>query len=388
MDRRTFLRGMCYGGLATFVAPSVTFARVPGDRRLVFILLRGGFDGLAAVVPVADPAYRSVRGAMAFEPSALTPLGEGFALAPGLAPLRAFWDAGEMVVAHAMAIPFRTRSHFDGQAVLETGLDRPAGGSDGWLNRLLQVMGGEASGIAVAAGLPRSLDGAHPVLTWSPAALGTVDDAYMDRLHLLYRSDPVLYDRFEAALQLRDLEGERDGMGGRTRGGGRMAPVVRAATRFLREPGGPNVAALEFSGWDTHAGQGMQGGRLDGLLRQLAEGLVLLKDEMGATWSETTVVVMTEFGRTARPNGTGGTDHGTAGAGFVLGRQVSRSAVLADWPGLAERELYEGRDLRPTLDTRALLKGVLGGVFDLTAAQAGRVFPGSDAVRPVWTTMR
>ncbi len=386
MDRRSFLRGMCLGGVATFVAPSVTFARVPGERRLVFVLLRGGFDGLAAVVPVGDPGYASLRGSMAFRPEALVPLGDGFALAPGLASLRELWDANEMVAAHAMAIPFRTRSHFDGQAVLETGLDRPVGTSDGWLNRLLQVMGGEASGIAVGAGLPRSMDGEHPVLTWSPAELGSLDDAYLDRLHLLYRSDRVLYDRFEAALQLRDLEDEAGPMSG-PGGGGRIGPIMRAASRFLRDPEGPNVAALEFSGWDTHAGQGMEGGRLDRLLAQLADGLVLLRREMGSAWGSTTVVVMTEFGRTARPNGTGGTDHGTAGAGFVLGPHVARSVVLSDWPGLGERDLFEGRDLRPTLDTRALLKGVLGGVFDLTASQANRVFPGSDAVRPVWTPM-
>jgi uncharacterized protein (DUF1501 family) len=387
VDRRSFVRGMCLGGLATFAAPSVTFARVPGDRKLVFVLLRGGFDGMAAVVPIGDPAYAELRGSMAFRPEAVSPLTDGFALAPGLAPLGELWEAGEMVVAHAMAIPFRTRSHFDGQAVLETGLDRPSGSSDGWLNRLLQVMGGEVTGIAVGAGVPRSMDGAHPVLTWSPAELGSVDDAYLDRLHVLYRSDRILYDRFEAAIQLRDLEGDTDVMGGR-RASGRMGPIMSAASRFLRDPEGPNVAALEFSGWDTHAGQGMEGGRLDRLLGQLAEGLLVLQGEMGTAWSSTTVVVMTEFGRTARPNGTGGTDHGTAGAGFVFGPNVARSVVLSDWPGLSDRDLFEGRDLRPTLDTRSLLKGVLGGVFDLTASQVNRVFPGSDAVRPAWTSMR
>jgi len=140
---------------------------------------------------------------------------------------------------------------------------------------------------------------------------------------------------------------------------------------------------VEFSGWDTHANQGMAGGALDRLLGRLADALVAFKSEMGAAWGDTTVVVMTEFGRTARPNGTGGTDHGTAGAGFVLGPGVARSTVLTDWPGLGQRDLYEGRDLRPTLDTRALLKGVVSGVFDLTPAQAARIFPGSEGVRPV-----
>lgn len=388
MDRRTFVRGMCFGGLATFAAPLVSFAQVPGRGRFVFVLLRGGFDGLAAVVPVGDPGYASLRGSMAFSPGDLVSLADGFALAPGLAPLKTFWDAGELVAAHAMAIPYRTRSHFDGQAILETGLDRPAGASDGWLNRLLQVMEGERSGIAVAAGLPRSLLGDHPVLTWSPAELGSVEDAYLERLHLLYQRDSVLHDRFEAALQLQSLGADdgvagamESGMGGR--GAGRMAPVMGAVARFLRDPVGPNVAAVEFSGWDTHANQGLAGGTLDRLLGQLAEALTHLRDELAETWTDTTVVVMTEFGRTARPNGSGGTDHGTAGAGFVLGPRLSRSAILSDWPGLGSGELYEGRDLRPTLDTRALLKAAVQGTFDLTAGQADRIFPGSEGIRPI-----
>jgi uncharacterized protein (DUF1501 family) len=320
-------------------------------------------------------------------------LGDGFGLAPGLAPLAELAEAGELAALHAMAIPYRTRSHFDGQAILETGLGRPDGRADGWLNRLLQVMEGQRAGLAVAAGMPRSLSGEFPVATWSPVELGILDDAYLERLHLLYRADRALYDRFEAGLQMRDVAAD-DGPAGQAmrrsgsgRGQGRVAPVMRAAARFVREPGGPNAAAVEFGGWDTHANQGMAGGSLDRLLRQLAEGILAFRDEAGAAWSGTTMVVMTEFGRTARPNGSGGTDHGTAGAGFVIGPGVARVGVVTDWPGLAERDLYEGRDLKPTLDTRAVLKGVIASVFDLTAGQAGRVFPGSDAVRPLYDLM-
>ena len=151
MNRRTFVRSMCYGGLATFALPRVTFAQVPHNGRLVFVLLRGGFDGLAAVVPYGDAGYESLRGALAFQPTELVELNDLFGLAPGLAPLRDAWQSDELVVLHAMAIPFRTRSHFDGQAILETGLDRPVGSSDGWLNRLLQTMPGKRSGIAIAA---------------------------------------------------------------------------------------------------------------------------------------------------------------------------------------------------------------------------------------------
>jgi uncharacterized protein (DUF1501 family) len=144
---------------------------------------------------------------------------------------------------------------------------------------------------------------------------------------------------------------------------------------------------MEFSGWDTHANQGMAGGALDRLLGQLAEGLVAFRSEMETAWSGTTVVVMTEFGRTARPNGTRGTDHGTAGAGFVLGTQLARAKVISDWPGLSGSALYEGRDLKPTLDTRAVLKAALAGTFDLTAPQLERVFPNSASAATVTELM-
>ena len=382
MKRRDFVRTMCYGGLATFGLPVVNFAQVQQNGRFVFILLRGGFDGLAALVPYGDPDYRALRGSFAYNASDLSTLDETFGLAPGLSPLRALWDANQLAVVHAMAIPHRTRSHFDGQAILETGLDHPAGSSDGWLNRMLQVMSGTRSGIAIAAGMPLSLTGPYQVETWSPTQLGAVDDAFLDRLAVLYRNDKALHNRFEAALQQQELVGEEPMARGNARRGG-ITPLMQAAAKILRQERGPNIAAMEFSGWDTHANQGVAGGALDRLLGQLAEGLVAFRNDMGTAWQNTTLVIMTEFGRTARPNGTRGTDHGTAGAGFVLGPRLAKSAIVADWPGLSSNALFEGRDLKPTLDTRAVLKAAIAGTFDLTPAQLDRVFPNSSAAKPV-----
>ena len=382
MDRRTFLQYMCYGGAATFALPHVAFAQVRGSSRFVFVLLRGGVDGLAAVVPYGDPAYSRLRDSFAYNESDLLVLDDTFGLAPGLSPLRPLWDAGELAVVHAMAIPYRTRSHFDGQAILETGLGRPSGAADGWLNRLLQGLSGKRSGIAIAAGMPLSLSGPYPVETWSPTQLGVVTDSFLQRLAVLYRTDPQLQNRFEAALQQQDLVGEEAMAGGNARRGG-ISPLMQAAARILRQPNGPNIAAMEFSGWDTHANQGLAGGALDRLLGQLAEGLIALRTEMGDVWNDTTVVVMTEFGRTARPNGTRGTDHGTAGAGFVIGPRVARATVTADWPGLSDSALYEGRDLKPTVDTRSILKTAIASAFDLTASQLDRVFPDSANARVI-----
>lgn len=379
MRRRDFVQQLGAGAALAF-CPRVLFGQVPASSRLVFVLLRGGLDGLAAVVPAGDPDYASVRSDLAFNRSDLIGLADGFALAPGFGDLKPFWDRDELAIVHAVAIPFATRSHFDGQAILETGLDRPSGSSDGWLNRVLQVMDGRVEGIAVAAGLPRSMSGSVQVPTWSPANLGAVDDGYLDRLHFLYRQDERLANAFEAARQLSDTVGSTDA--GAMAGNGRalrgaIGPTLAAAARFLSAPDGPNVAAVEFGGWDTHANQGTAGGVLDRLLGQLAAGLATFRDEMGPAWGKTTVVVMTEFGRTARANGTRGTDHGTAGVSFVLGPGVGSSRVMADWPGLGEPDLFEGRDLRPTVDTREVLKGVLAGTFDMTPAALDRVFPGA-----------
>jgi uncharacterized protein (DUF1501 family) len=387
MERRDFLKNMCYGGIATFGFPVVNFAHLRQDGRLVFVLLRGGFDGLAAVVPYGDRSYNTLRGALAFGDDDVVKLDSQFGLAPGLAPLKEFWDRNELAVLHAMAIPYRTRSHFDGQAILETGLDRPIGSSDGWLNRLLQIMPGDRSGIAIASGLPRSMSGSYQVQTWSPTQLGAVDDEYLERLATLYRTDMKLQGRFEAALQQQDIVGAEATAGGGVGGRG-IVGLMQAAARILRTNTGPNVAAVEFSGWDTHANQGLAGGPLDRLLGQLASGLSAFRTEMASAWSNTTIVVMTEFGRTARPNGTRGTDHGTAGAGFVIGPKLARSQVVADWPGLGDNALYEGRDLKPTLDTRSVLKGAIAATFDLTAQQADRVFPNSRDAHGLYSMMR
>jgi uncharacterized protein (DUF1501 family) len=248
-------------------------------------------------------------------------------------------------------------------------------------------MSGERSGIAIASGMPRSMAGAFDVQTWSPTELGAVDDEFLARLAALYRADGSLHGRFEAALQQQEVVGEEPAATGGARRGG-VTPLLQAAARILRQDTGPNIAAVEFSGWDTHANQGTTGGALDRLLKQLSEGLMAFRTEMDAAWRDTTVVVMTEFGRTARPNGTRGTDHGTAAAGFLIGPRVARATVFADWPGLHDGALFEGRDLKPTLDTRAVLKAALAGAFDLTSAQADRVFPGSGGVRGAYELMR
>lgn len=395
MNRRRFLAHSAMGmGLmampttALSMVSNLSFATSPlTQNRLLFVLLRGGVDGLTAVAPTGDPDYERVRGVLAVERDRMTALADGYALAPGLSPLAEFWNRDELAVVHGVAVPNRSRSHFEAQAVLETGLDRPVGASDGWLNRLLGVLdGSNNAGIAVGAGLPRSLIGDAQVSSWSPAQLGTVEDAYLERLHLLYRSDPELLDQFEAALSQRVIASGLADESMTGKGPGDRSSVdglFRATAKLMSAESGPNVAAMEMSGWDTHANQGSAGGALDRLFARLASGLAAYRDEMGESWPGTTVVVMTEFGRSVRPNGARGTDHGTAGAAFVLGDGIGTRKIITDWPGLGDKQLFEGRDLRPTIDSRAVLKGVLAGRFDLTKGQLNKVFPGAADVTAI-----
>ena len=383
LNRRSFLGAACAGGLATTFAPSLSFGRAATDRRFVFVLLRGAMDGLHSIVPVGDPSYRSARGKLAYSASDLTRLDDIFGLAPGLSPLAESYRVGELLPVQGLAIPYRTRSHFDAQSILETGLNQPVGSATGWLNRTLEVLGGATSqGIAVGGPLPLSMQGRVPVATWAPSALREGNDAFIEDLAQLYNMDPVLADPFTAALTLQEQAMTMGTDSSSRRGLAQFEQLFAATGRFLNAPDGARIAALEFSGWDTHAGQGLANGTLDRRLNALANGLLALKAELSShAWSKTVVVVVTEFGRTVATNGSGGTDHGTGGAALLYGGAVRGGRVLADWPGLAAGQLYEGRDLRPTLDTRQLLKGVIAAQFDVRRAELDRlVFPDSQAV--------
>ncbi|MDG1413958.1 MAG: DUF1501 domain-containing protein [Alphaproteobacteria bacterium] len=383
LNRRSFLGAACAGGLATTFAPSLSFARASTDRRFVFVLLRGAMDGLHAIVPAGDPHYRAARGSLAYAANDLTRLDGMFGLAPGLSPLAASYRSGELLPVQGLAIPYRTRSHFDAQSILETGLDKPVGAASGWLNRTLDVLGGASNqGIAVGGPLPLSMQGRVPVATWAPSALRSGNEAFIDDLSQLYNLDPVLADPFTAALTLQEQAMDMDAGGTSKRGLAKFEQLFAATGRFLNAADGARIASLEFSGWDTHVGQGLANGTLDRRLNALATGLLALKSQFSAdAWSKTVVVVATEFGRTVATNGSGGTDHGTGGAALLYGGAVRGGRVLADWPGLASNQLFEQRDLRPTFDTRQLLKGVLAAQFDLRAAELDRlVFPDSQGV--------
>ena len=377
----------------TLLAPFARFATAAPspDARFVLAILRGGLDGLAAVPPYAEPQYASLRGPLALsapgtDGGALA-LDGTFGLHPALTNLHAMYQAREALVLHATATPYRERSHFDAQKVLEAGGVTPGTSAGGWLNRALAVLdadGDAPPAIALADSVPLVLRGELAVTSWAPSRLPESDDDTLARVRRLYEAaDPQLAQTLSSALAAREIAGDTGdaAMGGR--GGQAVAPLASAAARFLASPAGPRVAVLDVGGWDTHANQGGAQGALALRLRGLDQGLQLLKTELGEHWQSTSVLVVTEFGRTVAANGTRGTDHGTAGCAFLVGGAVAGGRVIGDWPGLAQRDLHEGRDLRATTDLRALCKSVLHDRFGVAeSALARTVFPGSDAVEP------
>jgi uncharacterized protein (DUF1501 family) len=385
------------GATLTLLAPfpRLLAAAANPDARLVLIILRGGLDGLAAVPPYAEPAYAQLRGPIALA----KPGGDGgvldldgtFGLHPALGNLHAMYRAHEALVVHAAATPYRDRSHFDAQNVLEAGSASPSGAAGGWLNRALAALDDTGdrrdvrSAVALADSVPLVLRGELAVTSWAPSRLPVPGDDLLLRVRRLYQAaDPALAQSLYDALEARAIVGDTSEQRMDGRAGLSVAPLASAAARFLSSPDGPRMAVLDAGGWDTHANQGGAQGPLAQRLSGLDAGLQLLKSELGAHWRETTVLVVTEFGRAAAANGTRGTDHGTAGCAFLLGGAVAGGRVVADWPGLAARELHEGRDLKPTTDLRALFKAVLHERFGVSeAALARTVFPASDAVEPL-----
>ena len=381
-------------GLATLAIPARAFG-VASQKRLVVIVLRGGMDGIAAVAPLGDPAYQSVRGDLALQRAQTLALNATFGLHPRLPSLHAAYAAGELAVIHAASTPYRERSHFDAQNVLETGGARPYARDSGWLNAALGGLSADAKtgrrelGLALAAQAPLILRGDASVATWSPSALPDANTDTIARLMDLYRRrDPALAGALESAVAANAVAMEAGDMQQGTqagRGGYRaIAPLTKAAAGFLKRPDGPVAAVLDMTGWDTHANQGAETGQLANSFAALDAGVAALKEELGPVWRDTAVVIMTEFGRTAAPNGNRGCDHGTASAAFVLGGAVAGGRVIADWPGLAPNQLNEGRDLRATIDLRAVLKGVLADHLGVSNAILNtNAFPDSAAVGPM-----
>jgi len=408
--RREFLRFGLHsaaGVAAAEALPILSFAAgEPGsDARLVVVLLRGALDGLSAVPPYGDPAYATARRPIAIAAPGASggalDLDGFFGLHPSLTGLHARYRAGELIVVHAAATPYRERSHFDGQNVLENGGARPAGTASGWLNRALAALPhvqAPAGTVALAVGqnVPLILRGTVPVGSWAPARMPQVEPELITRLRDLYSNDSTLAARLDEAVSIDALAGGEMGAPHETASmakgaGGNLGLVRQMATtagQMLAAPQGPRIAVLEMTGWDTHAGEGGAEGQLAYRLRGLDGAIDALREGLASQWARSAVLVCTEFGRTVMVNGTRGTDHGTAAAAFLVGGAVRGERVLADWPGLSARDLHEGRDLRPTTDLRSIAKGLLHEHLGLGSGALEEVFPDSASVAAASSLIR
>jgi len=411
--RRLLAGGAASLALWGFLPRTASAAR--RDPRLLTMILRGGLDGIAMVAPVGDPAYSGLRGSIAVPatgPGAGLPLDVMFALNLNMPFLHGLYQKREALIVHAAATPYRGRSHFDGQDVLESGLGGVARADDGWLNRAIAGLPkgdrvAPGKGLAMGPVVPLVMRGAAPVLSWVPRVYNLpLREQTVQRLIDLYNvTDPLLAKALADGLEI-DRVGAAPAAApavkdaGAAMPGAAMAPApaapapgarpfaefvgaAEAAARFLSAADGPRIGALSYNGWDTHANEGVVTGLLANRLSGLDAAIKAFAEGMGPAWKDTVVLIVTEFGRTVRVNGTAGTDHGTATAALLVGGAVDGGRVVSDWPGLAETALHEGRDLRPTRDLRAVLKGVLADHLGIPAgALASAVFPDSAAARP------
>jgi uncharacterized protein (DUF1501 family) len=377
LERRSLLAGAT--ALAALAAARATFAAAPTDRRFVLVLLRGGLDGLHALPPHGDKDYRRLRPSLALAPDAALDLDGRFGLHPALGDLMPLYRAGEVLFVPAAATRYRDRSHFDGQNMLENGSGKPYGAPDGWLNRaILGLNGGDRRlGLALGPAVPLILQGPARVRSWSESGLPAVDEDFLSRMTMAYQNDPL----FAAALRDARIRARPAAGMGEAAGDQVFIKAAKVAADLLARQDGPRVAVLESQGWDTHFAQER---RLKVLLADVARGLLELKRGLGDAWRETVVLVVTEFGRTAAENASGGTDHGTGGLAILAGGAVAGGRVAGDWPGLSERALHEGRDVLAANAYERLFKAALIQHLGLEPGFVeDRVFPASRALSPM-----
>jgi uncharacterized protein (DUF1501 family) len=376
----------------------LALADAPTDARFVLAIQRGAMDGLHAVPPYGDPNYRALRGPLALSDDGgvdgVLDLDGTFGLHPKLSELKSWYDRGELAVVHAVATPYRERSHFDGQDLLENGTAQPHGGKSGWLNRAIGLMGGERRlGLALGPEVPLALRGETLVGSWAPDKLPAAAPDFLNLVQAMYAKQPALDAVLKQAIDADQMASQAIGAGssmGNLRPGNAARILAESGGKLLAQPNGPRIAVLDLQGWDTHTNQGLgQNGRMAQALQQMNEAFAALKTSLGPAWSKTVVMTATEFGRTARPNGSGGTDHGTATAVFLGGGAVDGKRVIANWPGLEFAQLYQNRDLAPTTDFRSVAKAVLQAHLGVPADALERVvFPGSATAKAMPELLR
>jgi uncharacterized protein (DUF1501 family) len=371
--------------------------RAQTGKILICIFQRGAADALNMIVPHGDASYYAMRPTIAIaRPTAgareaAIDLDGFFGLHPALEPLKPLWDRGLLAPIHAVGSPSATRSHFDAQDFMESGTPDRKGTPDGWLNRYLAAEGTCAAcaaptpfrGVAFSQTTPRIMQGPAPTVAMASLDAFTVRATGSDvqRLEALYRtgSADLVHgagqETFDAVKMLRSANPQRYAPAhGAAYPRSPFGQSLRQIAQLVKADVGLEVAFADVGGWDTHVNQGGATGQLANRLGDFARGISALVTDLADRMADVTILTMSEFGRMARQNGNGGTDHGHAGAMFVVGGSVEGHRVHGRWPGLAREQLYEGRDLALTTDFRTVFSEIVVG--HLGAPDATSIFPG------------
>lgn len=407
MLRRDLLKLASCSSLALLPVGRSAIAAVSGEgrsspSRLVVVFLRGAVDGLSCVVPHADADYHRARPSIALprpgEEGGVLDLDGHFGLHPALAPLMPFWEGGKLGFVQASGSPDETRSHFDAQDYMESGTPGRKSTADGWLNRVLGVLPPEAGGadaptraISMGPVLPRIYAGRHTVVN-VPLGAAAGKPTLLDRPQVaqafgqLYAGNDAMSRAFrESQRAHRDVMDSmnKDNLDREMQAANNGAPLPNGfpddaarLAKLMRNDARVQFAFMALGGWDTHANQGAARGQLASRLSLLAQGLAALATRLGPVLDDTVVVVMSEFGRTFRENGNGGTDHGHGNVMWLLGGKVAGGQVHGRWPGLDDRALHEGRDLAVTTDFRQVLANISERHLRLPDARLTELFPG------------
>jgi uncharacterized protein (DUF1501 family) len=405
VTRRFFLKSSGLAMVSLAAAPSFlkrtalgqSFAGSGKDHPIIIaIFQRGAMDGISAVVPFADKNYYSVRPNIAIpQPKSgsnetAIDLDAHFGLHPALAPFKPLYDASQLAIIHAIGSPDNTRSHFDAQDYMESATPGNKGTQDGWLNRYLQAKREPKAtpfrAVSLTANLPRTLLGPSPAIAMTNigdfgvrAGQGNGQVAKgFEELYAQNLSD-VLHgtgkEAFEAVKMLKKANPQQyQPASGTSYPRSPFGQALLQIAQLIKSDIGVEVAFTDVGGWDTHANQGNARGQLANRLQDFAQGIAALHQDLGDRMRNVVILTMTEFGRTIRQNGSGGTDHGHASVAFALGGPVKGGRVYGEWPGLATEQLYEGRDLRLTTDFRDVFAEI--AAHHMGATNLGAIFPG------------
>ena len=400
MNRRFFLRNGALAIAGTTAIPGFLVRSVLAqtatapNRRLVVIFQRGAADGLNIVVPYREKNYYSMRPSIGIPQNQVLDLDGFFGLHPSLASFKPLYEQGHLAVVHAVGSPDMTRSHFDAQDYMESGTPGLKSTQDGWLNRALQAEDARCScthtpfrAVSLGPDVPRTLAGTVPAIALSnlnsftvggrgPApspAASAFEAMYGDSGDRIFH--PAGEETFEAVKMLRTANpGQYTPSAGADYPNSDFGNNMKQIAQLLKADLGVEAAFTDVSGWDTHQNQGSVNGQLSNRLKDFSDSIGAFWRDLGDGAANVTLVTMSEFGRTARENGTGGTDHGHANAMFVLGGEVKGGKVYGKWPGLDNDQLNEGRDLALTTDYRDVLGEVVSR--SLGASNLEMVFPG------------